>query len=132
MTDLPPQNPITVDPKKLELAQLMRQLILRPGMRKVELNLDHLGRELIHRGDLIRMGSINNKIETHAILFDHYLVLAKKIKLRQAQGLTSETEKYDVSRLVSAQQRSRGSSDDTSQFQLTYLYSPMTKTMRTS
>lgn len=87
--------------KHVELAELASKLVLRSGMEKVHLNLTHLGREIIFKGDLQRAGS--NKftwLETHAILFDHYLVLAKKsVKSDSAGGL--KQEKYDVSKLVS-------------------------------
>ncbi|KAH5556162.1 hypothetical protein HBI26_222930 [Parastagonospora nodorum] len=85
--------------RKVDLTDLQARLILRPGMQRVELNLDHLGRELIYRGDLQRMGGSRfNWVETHALLFDHYLVLAKTVKMREADGVTT-SEKYDVSRL---------------------------------
>lgn len=85
--------------RKVDLADLGTKLVLRPGMRNaVELNLNHLGRELVHRGDLQRMG--NNRFSTldsHALLFDHYLVLAKTETQRAEQG--GKMDKYDVSRL---------------------------------
>ncbi|KAF1838445.1 hypothetical protein BDW02DRAFT_594696 [Decorospora gaudefroyi] len=85
--------------RKVDLTDLQAKLILRPGMQRVELNLDHLGRELIFRGDLQRMGGSRfNWLETHALLFDHYLVLAKTVSFREADGVT-KSEKYDVSRL---------------------------------
>jgi hypothetical protein len=88
--------------RKVDLSDLQAKLILRPGMQRVELNLDHLGRELIHRGDLQRMGGNRfTWLETHALLFDHYLVLAKTVSYREADGVT-KSEKYDVSRLVRA------------------------------
>jgi hypothetical protein len=87
--------------RKVDLSDLQAKLILRPGMQRVELNLDHLGRELIFRGDLQRMGGNRfTWLETHALLFDHYLVLAKTVSSREADGVT-KSEKYDVSRLVS-------------------------------
>ncbi|KAF1957949.1 hypothetical protein CC80DRAFT_534442 [Byssothecium circinans] len=85
--------------RKVDLSDLQAKLILRPGMQRVELNLDHLGRELIFKGDLLRMGGNRfTWLETHALLFDHYLVLAKTIKLTEQDGIT-KSEKYDVSRL---------------------------------
>lgn len=85
--------------RKVGLADLQAKLILRPGMQRVELNLDHLGRELIYRGDLQRMGGSRfSWLETHALLFDHYLVLAKTVSTREMDGVT-KSEKYDVSRL---------------------------------
>lgn len=85
---------------KVNMLELSNKLYLRPGMERVELNLDHLGRELIFQGDLQRAG--NNRftwLETHAILFDHYLVLAKVVPQRDGPG-GSKKEIYDVSKLV--------------------------------
>lgn len=85
--------------RKVDLSDLEAKLILRPGMQRVELNLGHLGRELIYKGDLMRMGGNRfTWLETHALLFDHYLVLAKTVSFREADGIT-KSEKYDVSRL---------------------------------
>ncbi|KAF2768372.1 hypothetical protein EJ03DRAFT_383408 [Teratosphaeria nubilosa] len=85
--------------RKVDLSDLSMKLVLRPGMQGlVELNLDHFGRELVHRGDLQRMGG--NKftwLDAHAILFDHYLVLAKTVSRGDEKG--GRLEKYDVSRL---------------------------------
>lgn len=87
---------------KVEISELQTKLIMRPGMPSVELNLDHLGRELIHRGDLIRLGGNRfTLLDTHALLFDHYLVLAKTITHRDSEG-GIKAEKYDISKLVSA------------------------------
>lgn len=85
--------------KSVSLSELAAKLQLRPGMEKVHLNLKHLGREVIFQGDLQRTGS--NKLtwlETHAILFDHYFVLAKTLTQRDAAG-GLKYEKYDVSKL---------------------------------
>ena len=88
--------------KNVDLADLADRLILRPEMDKVKLNLTHLGRQVIFQGDLQRKGA--NKVswlDTHAILFDHYLVLAKPDHRRdEATGLKRDV--YDVSKLVSA------------------------------
>lgn len=85
--------------RKVDLSDLQAKLILRPGMQRVELNLDHLGRELIFKGDLLRMGGNRfTWLETHSLLFDHYLVLAKTVTYRENDGVT-KSEKYDVSRL---------------------------------
>ncbi|KAK5123828.1 hypothetical protein LTR85_002464 [Meristemomyces frigidus] len=85
--------------RKVDLSDLQHKLVLRPGMQDaVELNLDHFGRELIHRGDLQRMGGNRfTWLESHALLFDHYMVLAKTVAQRSEQG--GRVEKYDVSRL---------------------------------
>ena len=85
--------------KHVQLAELATKLQLRPGMEKVQLNLTHLGREIMFEGDLQRTGS--NKfswLDCHAILFDHYLVLAKTIEKRDAAG-GLKSEKYDVSKI---------------------------------
>ena len=68
--------------KKMQLHEYGAKLRLRPQMDKdVELNLDHLGREVMLAGNLLRAGGKGfNWVETHAILFDHYLVLSKKMK----------------------------------------------------
>ncbi len=87
--------------KKVEMAELHMKLFLRPGMEKVELQLDHLGRELIYQGDLTRAGANRfTWLDTRAILFDHYLVLAKTVIQRDNAGLKRK-EIYDVSKLVS-------------------------------
>jgi len=85
--------------RKVDLTDLGMKLVLRPGMQHaVELNLDHFGRELIYRGDLQRMGGNRfNWLDTHALLFDHYLVIAKTSVQLSDQG--GKLEKYDVSRL---------------------------------
>ncbi|PVH93370.1 hypothetical protein DM02DRAFT_662044 [Periconia macrospinosa] len=85
--------------RQVDLTDLQAKLILRPDMHRIKLNLDHLGRELIFKGDLLRMGGNRfNWLETHALLFDHYLVLSKTIKTTEQDGVT-KSEKYDVSRL---------------------------------
>ena len=84
--------------KNVGLAELQAKLQLRPNFSDVKLNLTHLGREIIHQGDLQRMGS--NKfswVETHAILFDHYMVLSKVLAVRDAAG-GLKYEKFDVSK----------------------------------
>ena len=76
--------------KKMQLHEYAAKLKLRSQMDKdVELNLDHLGREVILAGNILRAGGKGfNWVETHAILFDHYLVLSKKMK-----------DYYDVSKV---------------------------------
>jgi hypothetical protein len=86
--------------KKVEMIELDYKIRHRPGMH-VELNLNHLGRELIFKGDLQRAGANRfTWLETHAILFDHYLVLAKTVAKPDTAG-GRKTEVYDVSKLVS-------------------------------
>ncbi|PHH65245.1 hypothetical protein CDD81_3104 [Ophiocordyceps australis] len=80
--------------RRITMMQLDRELVLRPGFQSV-LNLDHLGRLLIMRGDLQRMGSKGMRwVDTHAILFDHYLILAKVLFPKEART----ERKYDVSK----------------------------------
>ena len=87
--------------RKVDLTDLQTKLVLRPEMQGVELNLDHLGRQLIFKGDLQRTGANRfTWLETHALLFDHYLVLAKMVRQRDSAGST-KYERYDVSRWVS-------------------------------
>ncbi|KAL8967625.1 MAG: hypothetical protein Q9183_002826, partial [Haloplaca sp. 2 TL-2023] len=85
--------------KGVTLSELQAKLVLRPGMEKVKLNLTHLGREIIYQGDLQRVGGSRfSWLDVHAILFDHYLVLAKTVSQRDAAG-GLKYEKYDVSKL---------------------------------
>ncbi|KAL4778180.1 CNH domain-containing protein [Aspergillus varians] len=86
--------------KKVDLKELATKLQLRPDMRKrVELNLDFLGREVVYRGDLQRPGSRTRfLVDTHAILFDHFLVLAK-LSITRDPGRAIKYETYDVSKL---------------------------------
>lgn len=86
--------------RKVDLSDLNQKLVLRPGMQsEVELNLNSIGRELIYQGDLQRMGTNRfTCIECHALLFDHYLVLAKAVAIMQ-KGAPGKVEKFDVSRL---------------------------------
>ncbi|KAI9843288.1 MAG: hypothetical protein M1837_006503 [Sclerophora amabilis] len=85
--------------KKVDLLELNSKLILRPGMERVELNLNHLGRELIFEGDLQRTGANRfNWLEIRAILFDHYFVLAKTVHQKDTTGGVKR-ERYDVSKV---------------------------------
>ncbi|RDW74267.1 putative Rho guanyl nucleotide exchange factor [Aspergillus mulundensis] len=86
--------------KKVDLRELASKLQLRPEMRKrVELNLDFLGREVVFRGDLQRPGSRTRfLVDTHAILFDHFLVLAK-LSITRDPAKPMKYEVYDVSKL---------------------------------
>ncbi|KAL4806087.1 CNH domain-containing protein [Aspergillus unguis] len=86
--------------KKVDLRELASKLQLRPDMRKrVELNLDFLGREIVYRGDLQRPGSRTRfLVDTHAILFDHFLVLAK-LSITRDPTRAVKYESYDVSKL---------------------------------
>ncbi|KAI1101495.1 CNH domain-containing protein [Jackrogersella minutella] len=80
--------------KKVTMIELDHMLVLRPGFH-ADLHLDHLGRELILQGDLQRMGSKGVRwVDTHALLFDHYLILAKLVVSRDSR----QDRKYDVSK----------------------------------
>ncbi|KKY21547.1 putative rho guanyl nucleotide exchange [Phaeomoniella chlamydospora] len=84
--------------KKIELRELGKQLRLRKEMRHVELNLDHLGREVIIQGDLLRAGGRGLQwVDTRAILFDHYFVLAKALSTKDSAGGV-KYDYYDVSK----------------------------------
>lgn len=86
--------------KKVDLMELSSKLQLRPEMKKeVELNLEHLGREIIFRGDIQRPGMrMKFLVDTHAILLDHYLILAKSFSTRDSSK-AQKYERYDVSKL---------------------------------
>lgn len=82
--------------KKVEMMELNAMLVLRPGFHSV-LNLDHLGRELILQGELQRMGSKGVRwVDTHALLFDHYLILSKPVSAKDGKS----GKKFDVSKEV--------------------------------
>jgi hypothetical protein len=82
--------------KRVQMMELDRMLVLRPGFQSI-LNLDHLGRQLIMEGELTRMGSKGMRwVDTHGLLFDHYLILAKVVMSKDGRG----EKKYDVSREV--------------------------------
>ncbi|KAI4086099.1 MAG: hypothetical protein LQ344_007852 [Seirophora lacunosa] len=92
-------NKVAEQAKTVTLSELQSKLVLRAGMEKVKLNLTHLGREIILQGDLQRVGGSRfSWLGIHAILFDHYMVLAKTITQRDAAG-GIKYEKYDVSKL---------------------------------
>ncbi|KAL2023557.1 hypothetical protein VTK56DRAFT_2165 [Thermocarpiscus australiensis] len=80
--------------KKVQLLELQNMLVLRPGFQSV-LNLDHLGRKLLKQGELQRQGSKGVRwVDTHALLFDHYFILAKAVPSRDGRS----DKKYDVSK----------------------------------
>lgn len=80
--------------KTLELATLGKKLRLRPQPgEEVDLALDHLGRTIVLKGDMMRQGNKGVAwVPCHAILFDHYLVLSKPSKD------SSGNELFDVSK----------------------------------
>lgn len=92
-------NKVGEQSRKTDLMDLASKLQLRQEMKKeVELNLDHMGREVVFRGDLQRPGTRTRfLVDTHAILFDHYFVLAKSFTARDAR--VGKYERYDVSKL---------------------------------
>ncbi|OIW31250.1 hypothetical protein CONLIGDRAFT_574027 [Coniochaeta ligniaria NRRL 30616] len=86
-------NKVNDTQQKIKLLELQSMLVLRPGFQSV-LNLEHLGRKLIFSGELQRQGSKGVRwLDTHAMLFDHYFILAKPVK-NDGRGGT----KYDVSK----------------------------------
>ena len=86
--------------KRIEMVELRSRLFFRPGMERVALNLDHVGRKLIFRGDL-QCARHSTWRKTHVILFDHYLVLAEPVTERESTAKGGEMEVYDVSKFVS-------------------------------
>lgn len=92
----------TYNAQRSRLADLQSKLVLRPGMHRVELQLGHIGRELIHEGDLQRARSNSSqKLDTHVILFDHYMILAKTVSNTfDMDGGLVPGVKYNVSLLV--------------------------------
>ncbi|KAG8525773.1 uncharacterized protein KY384_000533 [Bacidia gigantensis] len=84
--------------KIVDLAILQTKLKLRPGMDQTLLNLTHLGREIIYDGDLQRLGSTKlSWVDAHAILFDHYFVLAKIVEDKHPTG-GEKGVRFDVSK----------------------------------
>jgi hypothetical protein len=83
--------------KRVQLLELGQKLMMRQW--PVDLRLEEKGRELIFQGDLQRTGSNRfTWLETHCILFDHYLVLAKTQMQKEIAG-GQRHERYDVSRM---------------------------------
>ncbi|TGZ78284.1 hypothetical protein EX30DRAFT_343349 [Ascodesmis nigricans] len=81
--------------KRVQLVELGVKLILR--QEGLNLRLDEMGRELIFKGDLQRMGSNRfTWVETTCMLFDHYFIIAKTVQQKGAGG--TKNERYDVSR----------------------------------
>ncbi|CAH0016748.1 unnamed protein product [Clonostachys rhizophaga] len=79
--------------KRVEMIELGRILVLRPGLHSI-LNLDHMGRQLLMQGELTRLGSRALKwVDTQALLFDHFMILAKAVYSRDGKE-----KKYDVSK----------------------------------
>lgn len=84
--------------KRVQLLELGHKLILREWA--VDLMLEEKGRELIFRGDLQRMGGNRFAwVDTHCILFDHYLVMAKPLMQKEGGSSGIKHERYDVSRV---------------------------------
>ena len=81
-----------------DLVELRAKIQLGPGMDFVDLNLTHPNREVIYRGDLLRKGPVE-WVETHAILFDHYMVLAETSFVQAENSWEFKVLKYGVSNL---------------------------------
>ena len=85
---------------KVELSDLATRLILRPEMKRVDLNLMQWGREILHKGELQRTGTSRfTWLDTTAILLDNYLVLAKTIGQKDT-GSGTRSDRFDVSKMV--------------------------------
>jgi hypothetical protein len=98
--------------KKVEMIDLSAKLTIQPGMQRVELHLDHLGRELIFKGELQRSGTNRfTWVETHCFLFDHYFVLSKPVNKRD-MNTGKQKRTFDVSKLVSLQSHLHSSPRD--------------------
>lgn len=86
---------VAEEQKKVEMMELNAMLVLRPGFQAM-LNLDHLGRELLFQGDLQRSSTKGMRyVDSHALLFDHYLIIAKIVN---KDGKADK--KFDVSKEV--------------------------------
>lgn len=85
----------SVTSNKKSLLDKQERIQLRAGMQMIHLNLHYEGREVIYRGDLLRQ-SLKHWIETHAILFDHYMILSQIMFVRDAAGEMKDMM-YDVS-----------------------------------
>ncbi|KAI9726904.1 MAG: hypothetical protein M1828_000252 [Chrysothrix sp. TS-e1954] len=84
---------------KVALLDLSSRLILRPDMKRVDLNLTQWGREILYQGELQRTGTSKfTWLDTTAILLDNYLVLAKSIPQKDATS-GGRTDKFDVSKM---------------------------------
>ena len=85
--------------KQVDMEELSMKLMLRPGMEaEIQLELRQAGRELIKRGDLQRLGGTKlTWLDIHAMLFDHYFIIAKRIVERTIPG-GPKIERYDVSK----------------------------------
>lgn len=86
--------------KRADIESLSYKILLRPGMEKVQLNLNHLGRAIILQGELTRRGKGYSWLDVYAILLDHYLILSKPVQVRDPVG-GLRRESLDVSKLVS-------------------------------
>jgi hypothetical protein len=82
---------------KVALYQLQSKLKFRPEIPKINLNLDHLGRELIYQGELKRTSKAKlSLLDTQAILLDNFLVIARITSKNDSRDLS---ETYDVTKL---------------------------------
>jgi hypothetical protein len=86
--------------RKVELSSLQSRFQFKGNLPRVDLNLDHLGRELIHQGELVRAGNTRlTLIESHCFLFDHFFVLAKQDNVKSTDGVV-KSDQYDITRMV--------------------------------
>jgi hypothetical protein len=85
--------------RKVELSSLQSRFVFKGNLPRVNLNLDHLGRELIHQGELVRAGNRFTLIESHCFLFDHFFVLSKQENIKSADGVV-KSDQYDITKMV--------------------------------
>jgi RhoGEF domain len=85
--------------RKVELSSLQARFAFKGNLPRVDLNLDHLGRELIHQGELVRAGNRFTLIESHCFLFDHFFVLSKQDNIKSADGVV-KADQYDITKMV--------------------------------
>ncbi|KIN08848.1 hypothetical protein OIDMADRAFT_153438 [Oidiodendron maius Zn] len=83
--------------KRIEMVELQSKLFFRPEMERVALNLDHVGRRLIFRGDLL-YARHSTWLKSHVMLFDHYLILTETVTQRESTAKGGEMGVFDVSK----------------------------------
>jgi hypothetical protein len=85
--------------RKVELSSLQSRFQFKGNLPRVDLNLDHLGRELLHQGELVRIGGTRfTLVESYCFLFDHFFVLAKQENIKSADGVV-KSDQYDITRM---------------------------------
>lgn len=88
--------------KICDLRDLSSKLVMRPGISPSDLLLKDPERRILFKGELLRMG--NNRVvwlDSFAILYDHYFILAKVVHPSKENVDGKRVERYDVSKPVS-------------------------------